>query len=110
MQLLRRLAKTQCGCVSNLILLQKLNAALLNAEISESSKKSILQELEEAKEAISRLTVNSAKSAGWEARLNTITQEKDDLRQELDAERQRSKASEAHVSVLKERCCTSYLC
>ncbi|EJD01634.1 uncharacterized protein FOMMEDRAFT_169713 [Fomitiporia mediterranea MF3/22] len=83
---------------------KKLHAALLNAEISEASKKSLYQELDEAKESLSKLTINQAKSAGWDTRLNTISEEKDDLQQELDSERQRAKNAEAHVASLRERC------
>ncbi|KAH8118771.1 hypothetical protein DFH11DRAFT_699408 [Phellopilus nigrolimitatus] len=88
----------------NLVLEKKLNTALLNAEVAESSKKSVMQELDEAKETVSRLTVNQVKSTGWELRLNATAQEKDDLRQELHSERQRSKGAEAHVLALKDRC------
>ena len=87
-------------------MLQRLATALVNAEVSESSKKSLLQELEEARSALSKLTVNQAKSTGWEARLNAVNQERDDLRQELDSERQRAKNAETHAATLKERCST----
>ncbi|KAI5117865.1 hypothetical protein M0805_006567 [Coniferiporia weirii] len=88
----------------NSALEKRLTAALLNAEVSESSKKGLIQELDETKESVSRLTVNQAKSAGWEVRLNAITQERDDFRQELDSERLRAKAAEAQVVALKDRC------
>lgn len=67
-----------------------------------------MQELEEAKATVSRLTLNQAKSAGWEVRLNNVTQERDDIKQELDVERQRVKSSEGHIAVLKERCSMSF--
>ena len=65
-----------------------------------------MQELEDAKVAVSRLTLGQAKSAGWEIRLNNVIQERDDLKQELDVDRQRVKSSDGHITVLKERCCT----
>ncbi|KAL5529974.1 hypothetical protein ACEPAF_6231 [Sanghuangporus sanghuang] len=88
----------------NTVLEKRLATALLNAEISESSKKSLLQELDEVKEALSKLTVNQAKSTGWEARLNAIAQERDDLFQELDNERQRARNSESQATTWKDRC------
>ncbi|KAL5527842.1 hypothetical protein ACEPAG_6643 [Sanghuangporus baumii] len=88
----------------NAALEKRLATTLLNAEISESSKKSLLQELDEVKEALSRLTVNQAKSTGWEARLNATIQERDDLRQELDSERQRARNSESQATTWKDRC------
>ena len=51
-----------------------------------------------------KLNIAQAKSTGWEARLNSVTQERDDLQQELDSERQRAKNAEASVASLKERC------
>lgn len=63
-----------------------------------------MQELEDAKTSVSRLTLLQAKSAGWEVRLNNATQERDDLRQEIDIERQRTRSGEGHITVLKERC------
>lgn len=83
---------------------QRLATAFLNAEIAEASRRSLLTELEEAKETIARLNVSQAKSAGWEARLNSVMQERDDLQQELDSERQRAKNAEASVVSLKDRC------
>lgn len=77
---------------------------LVNNEVAESSRKALLQELDEAKEAISRLSVSQARSAGWEIRLNTALQEKEDMRQERDSVMQRAKAAEAHVVVLRDRC------
>lgn len=70
----------------------------------------MLRELEEARETISQLTINQAKSTGWEARLSATTQDNEDLRQELDVERQRAKGAETHVQALKERCGWSYFC
>ncbi|THH05088.1 hypothetical protein EW145_g5054 [Phellinidium pouzarii] len=88
----------------NFVLEKKLTTALLNAEVAESSRNALIQELDEAKEAASRLAVTQVKSTGWEVRLSTAVQEKDDLRQELDSERQRSKAAETHILALKDRC------
>ena len=84
---------------------QRLNAALLNHEVAEASTKVIMQELEDAKAAVARLTLNQAKSVGWDVRLNNAVQERDDLKQELEVERQRNKSSDGHIAILKERCC-----
>ena len=76
----------------------------MNSEVSESSKGALLNELEEAKEAISKLTLSQAKSTGWEVKLGSLQREKEDLQQELDSASQRGRAAESHVAALKDRC------
>ena len=83
---------------------QQVTKVLVNNEVSETSQQLLMQQLEEAKEAISRLTVSQARSSGWEVRLEAANRERDDMRQERDSEAQRAKAAEAHVAVLRERC------
>lgn len=83
---------------------QRLNTALLHTEVAESSNKTVTKELEEAKETISRLNLSQAKSTGWETRLGMALQDSEDLRQELDTERQRGKMVHAQLIAMKERC------
>lgn len=97
---------TICPTSDSMLSSQRLNAALLNHEVAEASTKVILQELEDAKATVARLTLNQAKSVGWDVRLNNAMQERDDLKQEVEVERQRSKSADGHIAVLKERCCT----
>ena len=81
---------------------------MVDAEVVDTGKKALIEELEELKSSLSKLAVTQAKSAGWETRLQASEQDRDDLRQELDAERQRSKTAEAQVNSLKERCGKSF--
>jgi hypothetical protein len=58
---------------------QQLAQALISNELTEASNKAVLDELEEARGAISRLSAHHARSLGWESRLMTLSQEKDDI-------------------------------
>ncbi|KLO06579.1 hypothetical protein SCHPADRAFT_917500 [Schizopora paradoxa] len=82
---------------------KRLDAALLNAEVAESSRNTVTQELNDARETVTRLTSNQARSIGWETRLNGAIQEKEDLLQELESERQRAKTADAKLSALQDR-------
>ncbi|KAK2465890.1 hypothetical protein APHAL10511_001531 [Amanita phalloides] len=85
------------------LLEKRLNQALINNEVSEASTKSILQELNEARSTISRLTASQARSTGWDSRLSAAVKERDDMQQERDIESQRAKLAESRFVVLKEK-------
>ncbi len=80
-----------------------MDSALINAEVAESSRNIATKELEDAKETLARLTSTQARSIGWETRLNGAIQEKEDLMQELESERQRAKAADAKLNALQDR-------
>lgn len=63
----------------------------------------LMQELDEAKDDVSRLTSLYARSVGWETRLAMALQEKDDIQQERNSASQKLKLAEARISGLKER-------
>lgn len=86
-------------------MVQRLGAALMSHDVADSSNKSLLQELDSARSVIERLSTQNARSAGWELKLETVTQHNEDLRQELESEAHRSRAAEMRVSSLMERCC-----
>ncbi|EMD40357.1 hypothetical protein CERSUDRAFT_110951 [Gelatoporia subvermispora B] len=88
----------------NAALEKRLNQALLNSEVAESSNKAALHELEDARANVARLTAQQARSVGLETRLAIALQEKDDLQQERDSATQRAKLIELRVNALKERC------
>lgn len=87
--------------------MQRLTQAFINNEVSEASNKAVLEELDEARTAISRLTAQHARSLGWDTRLMAIAQEKDDMQQERDSEAQRARLAESRIAALKERACES---
>jgi len=74
------------------LLEKRLNQALINNEVTEASSRTILNELQEARTTISRLTASHARSVGWENRLSTTLKEKDDIQQERDSESNRAKS------------------
>ncbi|KAL4264045.1 hypothetical protein AB1N83_005191 [Pleurotus pulmonarius] len=82
---------------------KRLNQALVNAEVAEVSTKTAHQELEEARATIVRLTVQNAKSLGWDNRLSAAMKERDDLEQERDSEAARAKAAESRITALRQR-------
>ncbi|KAF9238792.1 hypothetical protein BU15DRAFT_75015 [Melanogaster broomeanus] len=80
-----------------------LGKALVNNEVAEASNKTALQELEEARSAVTRLTAHHARTVGLDTRLAAVMQENDDIRQERDSQAQRAKLAEARLAVLKDR-------
>jgi hypothetical protein len=82
---------------------------LLDHEVSDSSHKTVLQDLEEARASISRLAAHHARAVGLDTRLMAVTRERDDFHQERDSEAQRAKLAEGRIAALKERTCISYL-
>ncbi|KAH9927287.1 uncharacterized protein B0H18DRAFT_907544 [Fomitopsis serialis] len=88
----------------NAVLEKRLTQALVNSEVLESSNKAAVQELQEARSNVSRLTAQNARSVGWENRLAVALQEKDDMQQERDSATQRARLAESRISTLKEKC------
>jgi hypothetical protein len=84
-------------------LIQRLTRAMIDNEIAEASNKRALEELEEARDAISRLTAHHARSVGLESRLNTVNQEMGDVKQERDSQAQRAKLAELRIEALNEK-------
>lgn len=84
---------------------QRLTQALVNNEVTEVSNKTILQELQEAKITISRLTAHHARSVGWDTRLSSAIKEKEDMQQERDSESQRARLAESRFAALKDKTC-----
>ncbi|KIM36107.1 hypothetical protein M413DRAFT_449423 [Hebeloma cylindrosporum] len=82
---------------------KRLNQALVNNEVTEVSNKTILQELQEAREMISRLTAHHARSVGWDTRLSAAMKERDDMQQERDGETHRARLAESRFAALKEK-------
>lgn len=85
---------------------QSLAQALVNAEVTEAANNTLLQELQDARSAVTRLSAHHARSLGWEARLKTALHERDDLQQERDALLAQARTAETRTNVLKDKCCT----
>ncbi|KAF9480191.1 hypothetical protein BDN70DRAFT_877945 [Pholiota conissans] len=82
---------------------KRLNQVLVNNEVTEVSNKTILNELQEARETISRLTAHHARSIGWDTRLSAAMKERDDMQQERDGETHRARLAESRFAALKEK-------
>lgn len=80
-----------------------MNQALVNSEVTEVSNKTILQELQDARDTITRLTAHHARSIGWDTRLSAALKERDDMQQERDAETHRARLAESRFAVLKDK-------
>ena len=76
----------------------------MHTEMSETSKKALLQELEEARTDVARLSSQNARAVGLENRLAMALQEKDDLTQELDSATQRARMMETRIISYREKC------
>lgn len=77
---------------------------MLNSEVAESSNKTMALELQEVRNAVSRLSTEHARSVGWETRMRNLMQERDDLQQERDNEAQKVKMMEARLAALNDKC------
>lgn len=82
---------------------KRLNQALVNNEVTEISNKTILQELQDARETISRLTAHHARSIGWDTRLSAAMKEREDMQQERDSETHRARLAESRFAALKDK-------
>lgn len=76
----------------------------MHSEVLETSNKAALQELQEARSNVARLTAQAARSAGWENRLAIALQDRDDMQQERDSALHRARLAESRISTLKEQC------
>lgn len=79
----------------------------MNNEVTEVSNRTLLQELQDAKSTISRLTTSAARSVGWDTRLSAANKERDDMQQERDSESQRARLAESRFAALKDKTCKS---
>ena len=75
----------------------------MNNEVSEASNKVVLQELQDTRSNLSRLTTQHTKCVGLESRLARLTTEKEDLQQERDSADQKARVAEARVVSLRDR-------
>jgi len=69
----------------------------------EASNRTLLATLEEDRRTIARLTAENARGVGIDAKLRALVGQRDDLRQELDAERRRATAAEGRARKATER-------
>lgn len=84
---------------------KRLNQVLLNLEMSDASNKALLKDLDESRNVLANLSVQSAKSLGFEARLRTVEQERDDMREESKVQGARADAAESKATSLTLQCC-----
>lgn len=87
----------------NAVLRKRLTQALLNNEVFEASNKDVFHELEEARSTVSKLTAHHARFVALDAKLSTVLQENEDIRQECDCQTQRAKSAEARSAALSDR-------
>lgn len=87
----------------NAVLRKRLTQALLNNEVFEASNKDVFHELEEARNTVSKLTAHHARFVALDAKLSTVLQENEDIRQECDCQAQRAKSAEARSAALSDR-------
>jgi len=75
----------------------------VNSEVSEASNKVVLQELQDTRSNLTRLTTQHTRCVGLESRLARVTMEKEDLQQERDSADQRARVAEARNVTLRGR-------
>ena len=79
---------------------------MISAQITEADHARALHDLQIANDNIGQLTSSQAHSVGWELRLQSAIEEKEEACQERDFERRRSKNAEAQNLALSNRCGT----
>lgn len=82
---------------------QRLNQVIVNNEVTEVSNKTLLQELQDSRATISRLTAHHARSIGWDTRITAALKERDDMQQERDSESHRARLAESRFAALKDK-------
>ncbi|KAJ3570040.1 hypothetical protein NP233_g4661 [Leucocoprinus birnbaumii] len=82
---------------------KRLNQAIVNNEVTEVANKALLQELQDSRSTISRLTAHHARSIGWDSRLTAAFKERDDMQQERDSESHRARLAESRFAALKDK-------
>lgn len=82
---------------------QRLNQVIVNNEVTEVSNKTLLQELQDSRATISRLTAHHARSIGWDTRITAALKERDDMQQERDCESHRARLAESRFAALKDK-------
>lgn len=87
----------------NTSLEKRIAKVLVNNEVSEASNKVVLQELQDTRSNLSRLTTQHTKCVGLESRFARVTVEKEDLQQERDSANQRARVAEARIVSLRDR-------
>jgi hypothetical protein len=85
------------------MLSQRLAQTIIDNEIAELSNRRVSEELQDAHAAVSQLTAHHARSVGLENRVQLLTQELEDMRQERDSETQKAKLAEARVADMTEK-------
>jgi hypothetical protein len=109
-------AKMSLLVKENSVMEKRLSQTLLNLDVSEASNRTLLHEVQEARSTITKLSTQSMKAVGWEAKIQSLQLELDDLHQERKAEGARAKSAEARVAALTEKCskgnpqCQNTLC
>lgn len=73
----------------------------LNLEAGDSSNRTLLHELDEARNRLNKLKAGQARLSGAEERAKSLQAELEDLKQELAAERKRSQAADARSRKLE---------
>lgn len=76
---------------------------MVNAEVAESANKDLQTEVQELKATVSRLNMEHARAVGWEGKLRAVAQERDDMRQERDAEATRARVTETRLVSLGDK-------
>ncbi|KAG8946275.1 hypothetical protein FRC03_001429, partial [Tulasnella sp. 419] len=88
----------------NNVLEKRLAQAQLNLELADSSNRTLIKELQETRATVSRLSSQNARSTGWEIKLGGVTLERDDLKQEIESERHRSRVAELKAVAAADKC------
>jgi hypothetical protein len=92
---------------TDIVYSQRLAQSLLNLEVADSSNRTLVNELQETRSSLAKLSAYHARSVGWETRLESALQERDDFLQEKISETNRAKTLELKARAATEQCGSS---
>ncbi|EJU06667.1 hypothetical protein DACRYDRAFT_103615 [Dacryopinax primogenitus] len=83
---------------------KRLSQSQLNLDLADASNRSLLHEVAEKRNSLQKLQHHSARFSGLQARVDDLTQENNDLRDEMSEHDRRTQAAESRAAALAQRC------
>ncbi|KZT60843.1 hypothetical protein CALCODRAFT_492116 [Calocera cornea HHB12733] len=83
---------------------KRLSQSQLNLDLADASNRSLLHEVAERRSSIQKLHHQSVRFSGLQARVDDLTQENNDMRDELAEHVRREQAAESRAAALAQRC------
>ncbi|KZP00301.1 hypothetical protein CALVIDRAFT_595668 [Calocera viscosa TUFC12733] len=83
---------------------KRLSQSQLNLDLADASNRSLLHEVAEKRSSLQKFHHQSVRFSGLQARVDDLTQENNDMRDELGEQVRRTQAAESRAAALAQRC------